>query len=647
MTTVPPLRPFDRPGASRGSRWWRWPRWSCWWRAAVSRAAALPVGLQLGLLALGFWGLHLAVMAVMAGMALQGGDAGIGLHVDEAQYWQWSRELQWGYYSKPPVIAALIAASTALVGDGLLGVKGLVMLCHPLAAAVTGSLAHAMCLAALQDGRAIDGAAPPTLAEAALARRVTLAAALLVATSPLASLLGLVATTDAPLMLCWALAAHAGWHLARRAWRRDALLLGLALAAGLLSKYTLAALLPTVLAWLLWPPIRAGAGAGAVAAPPLRWRGLATALGLAWLLCLPHLAWNAEQGWPTLRHTADITLLNGRGPAAGTMGLGLRVGLSVAEFLAGQALQFGPLWVILLVWPGRAGQRRASPAAQTEAAAAAWRGHTRRALWLAWPLLGIGLAQAALSRAQVNWTAPAGIGLALALALHWGGQAQPPGAQARRGLPPPGRAGAVMALHLLLGAAIALAPLLPHWPRALDIWSRMRGWEGALQRLEPAVAAHLKAHPQAQVIVLDRTTLVQAAYAWRALPAIHWLAWRSDRGAPARHHYELTTRWAAAGSPAALAPLLVLAPGREAGDLPAALRERLGPLQRLGEGTRWRAPGEGQAYTLWQATRRDAQSPVGSDHGSDRGSDRRSERRSERGAAGPAATPVASEHTSP
>jgi len=591
---------------------------------AAGRGAAPSVAWQLGLLALGFWGLHLAVMALL------GTDATLGLHVDEAQYWQWSRELQWGYYSKPPEIAALIAASTALAGDGLLGVKGLVMLCHPLAAAVTGSLAHAMCLAALQDGRAIDDATPPTPAEAALARRVALAAALLVATSPLASLLGLVATTDAPLMLCWALAAHAGWHLARRARRRDALLLGLALAAGLLSKYTLAALLPTLLAWLLWPPTRRG---GAGATPPLRWRGLAIALGLAWLLCLPHLAWNAEQGWPTLRHTADITLLNGRGPAAGSMGLGL----SVAEFLAGQALQFGPLWVVLLAWPGRAGQRRASPAAQS--GAAAWRGHTRRALWLAWPLLGIGLAQAALSRAQVNWTAPAGIGLALALALHWGGQAQPPGAQARRGLPPSGRAGAVMALHLLLGAAIALAPLLPHWPRPLDVWSRMRGWEGALQRLEPTVAAHLQAHPQAQVIVLDRTTLVQAAYAWRALPAIHWLAWRSDRGAPARHHYELTTRWAAAGSPAALAPLLVLAPGREAGDLPAALRERLGPLQRLGEGTRWRAPGEGQAYTLWQATRRDAQSLVGSDHGSDR--------RSERGATGPTATPNASEHTPP
>ena len=37
--------------------------------------------------------------------------SGISLFFDEAQYWDWSRSLQWGYYSKPPVIAAIIRAS--------------------------------------------------------------------------------------------------------------------------------------------------------------------------------------------------------------------------------------------------------------------------------------------------------------------------------------------------------------------------------------------------------------------------------------------------------------------------------------------------------------------------------------------------------
>eukprot|EP01137_Pigoraptor_chileana_P002889 Opistho-2@42363 len=37
---------------------------------------------------------------------------------DEAQYWRWSRTLDFGYYSKPPLIAWIIAASTAVFGDG-------------------------------------------------------------------------------------------------------------------------------------------------------------------------------------------------------------------------------------------------------------------------------------------------------------------------------------------------------------------------------------------------------------------------------------------------------------------------------------------------------------------------------------------------
>ena len=38
------------------------------------------------------------------------------LYPDEAQYWLWSRTLDFGYFSKPPMIAWLIAATTRLGG---------------------------------------------------------------------------------------------------------------------------------------------------------------------------------------------------------------------------------------------------------------------------------------------------------------------------------------------------------------------------------------------------------------------------------------------------------------------------------------------------------------------------------------------------
>jgi hypothetical protein len=59
---------------------------------------------------------------------------GIDLYVDEAYYWGWSQNLDWGYFSKPPVIAALIAASTALLGNGLIAIKLPSLLLYPATA---------------------------------------------------------------------------------------------------------------------------------------------------------------------------------------------------------------------------------------------------------------------------------------------------------------------------------------------------------------------------------------------------------------------------------------------------------------------------------------------------------------------------------
>ena len=39
------------------------------------------------------------------------------LFFDEAQYWSWSRDLAFGYFSKPPLIAWLIRLATEICGD--------------------------------------------------------------------------------------------------------------------------------------------------------------------------------------------------------------------------------------------------------------------------------------------------------------------------------------------------------------------------------------------------------------------------------------------------------------------------------------------------------------------------------------------------
>lgn len=49
---------------------------------------------------------------------------------DEAQYWDWSQHLAWGYYSKPPMVAWLISLSTGLLGHGAVGLRLASPLCH-------------------------------------------------------------------------------------------------------------------------------------------------------------------------------------------------------------------------------------------------------------------------------------------------------------------------------------------------------------------------------------------------------------------------------------------------------------------------------------------------------------------------------------
>src|SRR5258707_12610321 len=42
----------------------------------------------------------------------------VDLFYDESQYWAWSRELAFGYFSKPPLLAWIIAASEHVCGSG-------------------------------------------------------------------------------------------------------------------------------------------------------------------------------------------------------------------------------------------------------------------------------------------------------------------------------------------------------------------------------------------------------------------------------------------------------------------------------------------------------------------------------------------------
>lgn len=470
--------------------------------SASSTPGTLPVPLlaragigRVGLLAL------LGALAAMFALrlALMVG-SGASLHIDEAQYWAWSRELAWGYFSKPPAVAVLIRGSTALWGDTELGVRALAMLVWLLAGLALLPLARAMVPA---DPRAGAWAAAIFLC------------------APLASLLGMVATTDALLVLCWAVALGLLWQAVQRrsawAWLGFAVVCGI----GLLDKYTMLALLPGALGWAWW--------AGRSHRQPHVLPALA-ACALALLMLGPNLAWNAAQGWPTLQHTAEITVHAGRG--------GLDVG-GFLLFLAGQGVAAGPLIVPLAAW--RLVRSRGS-----------WPlpGWGVFLLWTHAPLLLAGLLQAAAGHAELNWIAPVHLAAALALACTRRAWL----ASARLGV---GLLTAQLGLVLLLTVLPALwhaaAPQSP-WAARLDLWARMRGWDDALAALGAALPPRDRQQGMGQgaarelvqeqvpplVVTTSRAVHVHAAWHWRDRAWVY-AAWQA--GPVPAHHFELHCPW--------------------------------------------------------------------------------------------------------
>lgn len=456
--------------------------------------------------------------------------SGISLFFDEAQYWDWAQDLSWGYYSKPPMIAGLIWLSTQLFGNGVLGVKLLVMLLYPLASLAMVGFARALW---------------PTSSGV----RTGVVAAALFATIPTVALMGLFASTDAPLILCWTLA---GWML----WRAQVtdrlgywVALGVVCGLGLMSKYTMAAFAVTAV-WALWGIH--GPRRGVFRLGP--WVTAAIALALL----APNLWWNAHNGFPTLQHTAELTTQSNR-----------QGGFQPAlVFAVGQILMLGPVAVLAGWWlRRRRGEPQARESQMVSVPASQWAptsimDATRpavmpdevatprkvaarnspyylasessfRFLWaLSVPLQLIALVQAFHADAHVNWAAPSMVGFCLLIAARL----SPP--LARLADPRPnGWLVAVLLSNLVLTSAVLhLRDIVgPTLPSKLDVLVRMRGWDTAFQQLTPAITDPTTTG--LPVLTDQRLLITHAAYHWRD-HHVRTLYWNPQ--GTRNNHYEIT-----------------------------------------------------------------------------------------------------------
>jgi hypothetical protein len=203
----------------------------------------------------------------------------LDLAPDEAHYWDWSRHLDWSYYSKGPLVAYLIRAGCGIAGTWSQQLTGSAMLAVRLPAVLCGGfLLGSIYILSLQVfGR-------PSLALATLALAVTL---------PVVTAGALLMTIDAPFTCCWGWALVLGHRAVFRgsSWAWPAL--GLVLGLGILAKYTMVLWVVSLILFLLWTPSQRK-----LLRRPAFWIMLAVAGACS----LPIVGWNIQHDWVSLRH---------------------------------------------------------------------------------------------------------------------------------------------------------------------------------------------------------------------------------------------------------------------------------------------------------------------------------------------------------
>ena len=269
------------------------------------------------------------------------------LFVDEAQYWLWSQHLDFGYYSKPPMIAF-----TALGGsDDIFWIR------------VAGPIFHAgTALVLMAAARRFIG---PEIAGWAGVTFVT---------APAVALSSVFFSTDDILLFFIAIALWAYFGLTERRSVGLAIVMGAAFGCAFLSKYAVLFLLPGgLVALILVREARIG------------WRDFFIAVLAAALVALPNLWWNLTHDITTVRHTQDIAHWS-------KPGLHLAGGIG---FFFTQFGVVGPIVFAAMLWASyRMARGRSEP-------------KENMLVWLSIPVVLLITLQALIAKAYANWAVTA------------------------------------------------------------------------------------------------------------------------------------------------------------------------------------------------------------------------------------------------
>ena len=229
---------------------------------------------------------------------------------DEVQYWLWSKNLDFGYFSKPPLLPGIIALVCSIFGNSFFVIKMISVLIYCVNSYVVFLISKKL--------------------------YNNLDLALLTATTfflmPAVSVSSFLVSTDIVLVLFWSLALLQTLVIKERPSILNFILLGVFVGLAFLTKYAAIYFIISII-FLLFEKIMRNIF--------FKNKLFSLCFILTFVVIIaPNIIWNINNGWVTFEHTADNAALD-------------RSGLHFAEsikFLGSQIIMIGPLIFLFFIF---------------------------------------------------------------------------------------------------------------------------------------------------------------------------------------------------------------------------------------------------------------------------------------------------------